>query len=161
MSLSELIYQIPQASWGLEISPAARGILEKQVQRHGRSKESVGQLFTRDLTTSTVHVDVATVLKPIRAAFARVQFDPQRAAEERTIMFAQGLHCIGLWHSHPEPKPHPSDEDLDLAKDHALAVAPILTGLVFAIVGTLPFPQGLAIWVHDGERLWEAPSRTC
>ena len=76
-------------------------------------------------------------------------------------MFAQGLHCIGLWHTHPEARPQPSSEDLVLAKDYALAVRPILTGLVFVIVGTLPFPRGLAVWVHDGMRLWEALPRNC
>jgi proteasome lid subunit RPN8/RPN11 len=155
-----LRYQIPNASWELEIHPDAQDVLEKHVQRHEWSKESVGQLFTRDLTTSTVRIELATVLPPTRAAFARVQFDPRKAAVERAVMFVQGLHCVGLWHSHPEPRPHPSGEDLGLAKDHAQAAKPNLTGLVFAIVGTLPFPAGLAVWVHDGEKLWEAlPTR--
>ncbi|WP_420375014.1 Mov34/MPN/PAD-1 family protein [Pollutimonas sp. H1-120] len=27
---------------------------------------------------------------------------------QRKRMFSKGLHCIGLWHSHPEPVPSPS-----------------------------------------------------
>lgn len=151
----ELVYRIPKASWELEIGLNAKDVLARHVQRNPWSKESVGQLFTRDLTSSTVRIEVATVLPPTWAAFARVRFDPKKARLERDILFSQGLHCVGLWHSHPEPRPHPSSEDFELAKDHALAAKSNLTGLVFAIVGTLPFPAGLGVWVHDSEKLWE------
>lgn len=68
-------------------------------------------------------------------------------------MFEKGFHCIGLWHTHPEPEPQPSSEDRALAREHALAAKPQLSGLVFAIVGTLPMPSGLRVWVDDGGEL--------
>lgn len=75
---------------------------------------------------------------------------------ERQAMYAQGFHCLGFWHSHPEPRPKPSCEDSQMAKDHAIAGKSDFEGLVFAIVGTDPFPSGLGVWVHDGEVMWSA-----
>lgn len=113
----------------------------------------MGQLFSRDLTSECVVIEEATVLTPTWAAWARIQFDPRRAAAERVKKFESGLHCIGLWHTHPEALPNPSSEDRLLVRDHALTAKGQLTGLVFAIVGTLPMPAGLRVWVDDGEAL--------
>ena len=75
---------------------------------------------------------------------------------ERQEMYAAGFHCLGFWHSHPESRPAPSGDDIKMAKDHAKAGKKDFEGLVFAIVGTDPFPYGLGVWVHDGEILWRA-----
>src|SRR5690606_21710341 len=69
--------------------------------------------------------------------------------------FSKGLHCIGLWHSHPEPVPLTSQEDLELAADYANAARKQLSGIIFTIIGTAPFPSGPAIWVHNGASLHE------
>jgi hypothetical protein len=156
MSKQALAFRIPEASWTLEFTPQSLDALTKRVQKKWWSKESVGQLYTRDLTQDRILVDSVTTLGPKRAAFARVRFDPKRAMAEREDLFAGGLHCVGFWHSHPEDQPHPSWEDLVMARDHAQAAVPQLAGLVFVIVGRLPFPAGLGVWVDDGERLWEA-----
>lgn len=74
---------------------------------------------------------------------------------ERKKMFSKGLHCIGLWHSHPEPVPFTSQEDLELAADYAIAARKQLSGIIFTIIGTAPFPSGPATWVHDGASLHE------
>jgi len=146
-------YRLPQAKWTLEFSAAALETIAAHVQ-HGRmSKESVGQLFSKDLTGDQLVVDIATRLTPTVATRTRVRFDTERAMYERRVLVEQGLHCIGLWHTHPEPMPAPSGEDLLLAREHALAAQPQLSGLVFAIAGTLPFPSGLRVWVDDGRQL--------
>ena len=75
---------------------------------------------------------------------------------EREAMFVEGMHCVGFWHTHPEQAPHPSSEDRSLAREHALAAQPDLTGLVFVIMGTLPTPMGLRVWVDDGRELMRA-----
>jgi proteasome lid subunit RPN8/RPN11 len=90
------------------------------------------------------------------AAWSRVRFDTKRAMQQREALIARGLHCIGLWHTHPEPMPQPSLEDRTVAREHALAAKPQLTGLVFVIVGTVPPPEGLRVWVDDGSELHEA-----
>jgi len=75
---------------------------------------------------------------------------------ERQEMYAEGFHCLGFWHSHPESRPTPSHDDIKMAKEHAKAGKNDFEGLVFAIVGTDPFPSGLGVWVHDGDTLWRA-----
>lgn len=150
-----LIYKIPGASWTLSFSQEALNIFTAHVQSGWKSKESVGQLYTRDLTGNVIEIEVATVLKPTWATFSRVKISEKKAILERRTMFEKGFHCIGVWHTHLEKIPQPSDEDLRFAKDHAKAAQPHLTGIIFVIIGTTSFPDGLAIWVHDGENLHE------
>lgn len=153
MNKPPFFYQIPEAKWTLEFSAQALDVFRGHVQAGRSSKESVGQLYVRELTVSRLVVELATSLAPKWATFSRVRFDTRRATAERDAQFAEGLHCVGLWHTHPEPRPCPSPEDLRLAKDHAEAAKPQLAGIIFVIVGTLPFPDGLLVSVHDGECL--------
>ena len=122
-------------------------------QTKSTSSEAVGQLYSRDLTGSTVFVEHASLLKPRRASRGRVQFDPKIAFAERTALFKQGLHCVGIWHTHPERYPSPSGEDKALARDYALAARPALTGIVFVIVGTLPAPNAFRVWIDNGTEM--------
>ena len=156
MTTSTLVYQLPGARWRLQFGENVLRTLRSHIQRNSSSRESVGQLYSRDLTSDCIVVEQATVLKPTWAAWARVQFDPRRAATERDEKFKNGLHCLGLWHTHPEPLPNPSPEDKALARDHALSAKGQLTGLVFAIVGTRSMPAGLRVWIDDGEVLRRA-----
>lgn len=148
--------RIAGAGWSLTFSLEVLQTIGSHVQETWRSKESVGQLYSRDLTPSNIVVGHSTTLPRIRAHYSGVQFDPKVAASERAMLFRDGWHCIGLWHSHPEAHPHPSPTDSVLAKDHARAAASHLNGLVFAILGTQPLPSGLSVWLHDGERFLSA-----
>jgi hypothetical protein len=159
MKASPPTYRLANAKWTLQFTASAVQTLRAHAQRWRWRKESVGQLFTRDLTSDFVVVDCATVLAPTWAARSRVRFDTQRAMQEREAFIEQGLHCIGLWHTHAEPTPQPSLEDRTAARDHALAALPQLSGLIFVIVGTTPPPAGLRVWVDDGSALYEA--RAC
>jgi len=116
----------------------------------------VGQLYCRDLTAGSIVIERATTLPRSRASYASVQFNPEAAAAERAELFKDGWHCVGLWHSHPEAFPRPSTTDALLAADHARAAATHLNGLLFAIIGTRPVPDGLSVWVHDGSKFWQA-----
>lgn len=127
-------------------------MLSSRMQR-GAQHESVGQLFTADLTKPTVTIEEATVLQPRRASRASVSFDSSEMMRQREEFFRRRLFCVGVWHTHPEPNPQPSTTDALLAADHAKAARPVLNGLVFAIVGTRPFPAGWYVGVHDGLRL--------
>lgn len=158
MTASTLVYQLSGARWQLQFGEKLLRTLRSHVQHKSSSHESVGQLYSRDLTSDCIVVEEATVLTPTWAAWARVQFDPRRAATEREEKFKNGLHCLGLWHTHPEALPTPSAEDKALAREHALFAKGQLTGLVFAIVGTRAMPAGLRVWIDDGEVLRMAPS---
>ncbi|EOH6072928.1 Mov34/MPN/PAD-1 family protein [Burkholderia cenocepacia] len=151
-----LRFRLPGATWTLQLGAMALDVLLSHTQQSSSSKESVGQLFARDLTVDPVQIELATVLRPKRASWARVTFDTTQAAAEREHLFEKGLHCVGIWHTHPEPSPVPSLDDRSLARNHALAAKPQLSGIVFAIVGTAPVPASVRIWVDDGVDFNEA-----
>jgi proteasome lid subunit RPN8/RPN11 len=156
MAEQSLHFRLLGAAWSLEIPPNARAVLDKHVQRGWMKREVVGQLYTRDLTTEVVVVDVVTKLPAQWSAFAGVGFDLRHAEAERERLFEQGLHCLGFWHTHPESIPHPSGTDLQMAADHANASKRLFTGLLFLIVGKAPFPLGLGVWLHDGHQALRA-----
>jgi len=159
--MSERIrFQLEGASWTMEFAPEAVSVMCTNAQTKVTSSEAVGQLYARDLTGSSVIVEHATVLKPRRASHGRVQFDPKAAYAERTELFKRGLHCVGIWHTHPEPHPSPSKEDRGLARDYAVAARPTLSGIVFVIVGTLPPPNAFKVWVDNGQELLDTAAQT-
>lgn len=146
-------FQLEGAQWSLEFTPAATSVMCANAQTKFASCEAVGQLYTRDLTSSSVLVERATLLKPRRASRGRVQFDPKVAYAERVEFFKLGLHCVGIWHTHPEAHPSPSEEDRHLARDYAIAARPALSGIIFVIVGTQPLPNAFRVWVDNGQEL--------
>lgn len=148
--------RIAGAAWTLTLTAEVLRLLGEQIQTGWTSKESVGQLYCSDLTLSNIVIGRATVLPRTGAHYSGVQFNPEVAARERAELFEQGWHCIGLWHTHPESHPEPSPLDEGLAKDHAKAAATHLNGLVFAILGNRPTPEGLYVWLHDGTRFLRA-----
>lgn len=156
MTSNPPLFRLPGAPWSLHFDKAAHLVLGNHVQHRRRSRESVGQLFSRNLVTNDLVIEEATVLRPVHAAWATVSFDVQQAMAEREVMFQRGLHCIGLWHTHPETRPEPSPKDRALARDHALSARPQLDGFVFVIVGTQPYPAGLWVGVDDGTILRRA-----
>lgn len=144
------------ADWTLAFAAAALREIGAHAQTKPLSKESVGQLYCQDLTAGSIVIELATTLPQSHASYSSVQFNRDAAAAERAELFNDGWHCVGLWHSHPEAYPRPSSTDALLAADHARAAATHLNGLLFAILGTRPVPDGLAVWVHDGSRFLQA-----
>jgi len=149
-------FTLPGATWTLRFSDQAAALMNSHRQKQWRQPETVGQLFSPDLTSPTVQVFEATVLTRVRASRTSVTFDPDEAAEQRNSKLADGLHCIGLWHTHPEAAPKPSGTDERLAADHATAASSILNGLCFVIVGTGTFPKSWYVGVHDGRAFHSA-----
>ena len=149
-------FSLPGAAWSLRFEDAAVSALQSKAQRWHRSKESVGQLFAPDLTAPTIVIAAATLLKARLASWSSVTFDPDEAMRQRKELVLQSLHCIGLWHTHPEAMPTPSGTDEHLAADHARAAISVLNGLAFVIVGSQPFPTGWYVGFHDGTNLYRA-----
>lgn len=143
-------FALPGASWTLRFSPQAAALMKDKRQKLWHQRETVGQLFSHDLTTSTIHISEASVLTRVKSSRTSVTFDSDEAAEQRSSKFAQGLYCVGLWHTHPECIPTPSGTDQRLASDHASAAQKVLNGLCFVIVGTAMPPEGWYVAVHDG-----------
>ncbi|MGF6572510.1 JAB domain-containing protein [Paraburkholderia fungorum] len=154
-----LSFAIPGAQWQLVFSDDVINTLSAHVQRGRLTNESVGQLYSASLLSQEITLQIATVLRPKTAGRTRVVLDKTFVDAERRKMFEARLHCVGLWHTHPEPHPHPSSDDLALAEEAAqVAGKAELAGFVFVIVGTAPFPAGLYVGVHDGKRMHRATS---
>lgn len=141
------------ADWEIRFSEQVIAVLSSHAQRRWYQRESVGQLYASDLTGRIILVDAATVLRPKKSAWTSVTFDIDEVQAQRETLLRERMHCIGLWHTHPEANPSPSGTDVRLAADHAQSAKSVLNGLVFVIVGSRPFPMGWFIGVHDGDRL--------
>lgn len=149
-----MTFRIPGAAWGLLLPVECMAFLTKHAQTSSWKREVVGQLYSRDLTTEVISVDAVMKLPSKWSSRAGVAYDRQGAMDERRSMFNDGFHCIGFWHTHPERVPHLSGTDLSMAADHAVASKGTFSGLIFAIVGTASLPEGLGIWLHDGQTAW-------
>ena len=156
--MREAFFQLPGAAWSLQLSKDVVQFLDNHAQRDVFAPESVGQLYSRDLTAPVIVIERATKLQPKSASRVKVQFDTKQAYAEREALFQSGLHCVGLWHTHPEPHPLPSGDDRRLARDYALNAKSHVAGIVFAIAGTRALPDGLRIWFDDGNDLMLANS---
>ena len=143
-------FSLPRAQWSLEFGPQALAKLDRHAQRRWYQRESVGQLFSSDLTREVIQIDLATSLKPKRSSSSSVTFDIEEALRQRERELRAGRYCIGMWHTHPESAPRPSGTDAQLAADHAKAARPVLNGLVFVVVGDRAFPGSWYVSVHDG-----------
>lgn len=143
-------FRLPGAAWQLYFAPEALAALQQHAQVGRLSRESVGQLYSKDLSAKTVMVSKVTCLKATYARWARVRFDVNQAMRERETLFDEGWHCLGFWHTHPEPSPLPSLEDIATSREHARAALSVTNGMIFAIVGTQPLPLGLRVWCDNG-----------
>jgi proteasome lid subunit RPN8/RPN11 len=151
--MKETLFQLPGATWSMHFTKEVIEFLGIHAQLDSRAPESVGQLYSRDLTASVIVIERATKLRAKSASRVKVKFDPKEAYAERKVLFESGLHCVGLWHTHPEPTPSPSGDDRRLARDYALSAKSDVSGIVFAIIGNRPLPDGLQVWVDDGNVL--------
>ncbi|QTO45993.1 Mov34/MPN/PAD-1 family protein [Burkholderia latens] len=150
-------YAIPGAAWELVLDDEVIETLRSRVQVDRCSSESVGQLYASSLSSKEVTICIATALRPKYAYRTRVVIEKALADEERATMFERGMHCAGVWHTHPQLHPSPSSDDHGLAEDYAQAASDAgLAGVVFIIVGTGTFPAGLYVGVHDGKIMHRA-----
>lgn len=149
------VYRLPGAEWSLQLSASSAKALQARRQKYRWSSEAVGQLYSSDLTTPEIVINEVSSLTS-RGSAVRATFDLQTAKNDRAKAFARGLHCVGIWHTHPEPHPRPSSIDLELACDYAAASAPVLSGLIFIIVGITERFDHWFVGVHDGTSLRRA-----
>jgi proteasome lid subunit RPN8/RPN11 len=150
----ELRFRLKDAKWDAIFTAEVQSVLKSNMQMDRRSTESVGQLFSKNLTATTLNIGLATTLPVLRSSYSGVRFNPEVAYQERVLLFEEGWHCVGIWHSHPEPLPQPSTTDHELAADYAQAARPQLAGFLFVIVGNGRFPKTISVSVHDGSVLY-------
>lgn len=119
--------------------------LTGQRQLTHMATENGGQVFAR-FAAGRVQIEAVTVTKG-KSRRTKYGFWPDRGAERADIarLFAQGLHYVGDWHSHPEPAPSPSQHDktkmLEIFRQSKHELEVMLT----VIIGQLEFPGGLYV----------------
>lgn len=135
----------------IEFSPASLAIFEKHRQRSQQHREIGGQLFAQ-FVDELMLIKVATVVRGSRFRFA---FQPDRRSEQKEIeqYFAEGLHYVGDWHTHPEANPQPSTPDIRKMRGIFNESEHQLPFMVMAIVGLAPSPGGLFVAAVGPERL--------
>ena len=118
-------------------------VLSAHRQRSCLSREIGGQLFAR-FNLDHVLIDRATLT---RGKWSRFSFWPDREAERRDIrsLFAEGLHFVGDWHTHPEPQPTPSRPDTTKMQEVFQQSVHELKVMLLVIVGQDEFPAGLYV----------------
>lgn len=153
-----MIYPIGESGQRIVFTDEVLGHFEKYRQMRWWQREAGGQLFARfDLPTITI-VEATGPRRGDRRS--RLSYHPDRDAEQREIAahHSRGLHFVGDWHTHPQDLPIPSSRDEESMREAFTKSGHSLNGFLLVIRGLRPLPEGLAVWVYDGEsRLSLAP----
>lgn len=134
----------------LVISDEVIAHLLKHRQLRIWSREAGGQLFA---TFDGPDVTVRKVTGPRRTdRRGRRHYEPDRAAENSEIrkMYADGLHFVGDWHTHPEKRPTPSALDAQSLAECVRHSHHQLHAFFLIVVGCEAPPNGLHVSIHDG-----------
>ncbi|MDN7894378.1 Mov34/MPN/PAD-1 family protein [Burkholderia cepacia] len=121
-----------------------------RVQRHRRSKEAGGELFSVAPESGSLVIDVATGPHPSDCR-GRYSFQPdvEAATAERLAQFARNRHVVGLWHTHPEPFPSPSGRDRETTAKYYAGLADERDRYLMVILGDRGDPPVMTVWVLD------------
>jgi integrative and conjugative element protein (TIGR02256 family) len=140
----------------VELDDEVLKTLNRHRQVESFSHEAGGQLFARfDVDRMRILRATEPTLKSRRG---RTYFWPSRRDEQREIesLYAEGLHYVGDWHSHPEPYPEPSSDDIEKIEGIYAKSKHDLNCIVMLIVGTSDEPAG--IWLGSASKAGVHPA---
>ncbi|MFX1803066.1 Mov34/MPN/PAD-1 family protein [Paraburkholderia sp. A1RO-5] len=127
----------------VELADQVLETLNRHRQLDSLSREAGGQLFAR---FGADRMRILRATEPtLRSRRGRTYFWPSRREEQREIesLYAEGLHYVGDWHSHPEPYPEPSPDDIDKIEGIYAKSKHDLNCILMLIVGTSEDTEGL------------------
>lgn len=150
-----IIFPIGASGETIELTaPVVEHLLKHRQMRRWHC-EAGGLLFAR-INGKKIRIEEATGPRPTdrRTPFS---YWPDRSTEQAEIddRFKHGLHYVGDWHSHPQRFPCPSGRDERTMQSRVKRSTHQLNGILFAIIGQAPLPQGLTLMLHDGENWHE------
>jgi len=127
----------------VELTDEVLETLNRHRQLENLSHEAGGQLFAR-FEADRMRILRATEPTP-KSRRGRTYFWPSRREEQLEIesLYAEGLHYVGDWHSHPEPHPEPSSDDIEKIKGIHAKSKHDLNCILMLIVGTHKDAEGL------------------
>lgn len=133
-----------RTEYGLvDVSDEVLNTLNRHRQLERLSNEAGGQLFAR---FEAEKMKILRATEPTsKSRRGRTFFWPSRREEQREIesLYAQGLHYVGDWHSHPEPYPEPSADDIEKIQGIYAKSKHDLNCILMLIVGTSEDAEGL------------------
>ena len=121
-------------------------------RQQGKIKTEIGgQLFAEFVKNEVRVVRTTGPNATDRRGWAWFRPDQRKQNDEIKQLFADGLHFVGDWHTHPEREPSPSSWDLESMEDCFKKSRHQLKAFVMVIVGRAAFPEGLWVSVQrDG-----------
>lgn len=129
---------------------AALAHMYAHVQRHRRSKEAGGELFSVAPESDSLVIDVATGPHPSdRRGRHSFQPDVEVATAERLAQFTRNRHAVGLWHTHPEPFPSPSSRDRKTTAEYFAGFSGERDRYLMVILGDRHDPPAMVVWGLD------------
>ena len=148
-----LHYALGGERQNLVLTPAVLAHFTRYRQSGFLAAEAGGQLFASYQEREIV-VEAATGPYP-KDRRSRFRFTPDRAQEQRDIdrFFAERLHFLGNWQTHPKRVPSPSTTDLANTKNRFTLSDHSLQAFVCVIVGLDEFPQGLFVALVDSHHV--------
>lgn len=147
----KLRYQVINSNQHIVIEPSVLAHLSSFRQLDSSKKEAGGQLFGR-VVGESLAIQKAT--GPREQDFrSRFRFAPNRKLERIEIreMYAQDLHFVGDWHTHPQLIAEPSWTDIRSMKSLFIKSKHKLGGMVLIIAGQENAPSGLYVGLCNGE----------
>lgn len=116
-------------------------------QRWIYQKEAGGEIYSNDTDSHGLIITAAT--GPNRSdRRGRNSFNPdiEATSRHRDQQFAQGLHAVGLWHTHPEMWPSPSGLDRRTTEDYLAGFLNQRERYLMVILGNRGSSPNMAVW---------------
>ena len=144
-----MIYPIGDSGQRIVFCAEVLAHFDKHRQTKWWQREAGGQLFARFELPTIMVVEATGPHRGDRRT--RYSYRPDRPTEQREIAarHSQGLNFIGDWHTHPEEAPSPSWCDEESMREVFTQSTHGLNGFLLVIVGWLPPPEGLAVWIYN------------
>lgn len=113
--------------------------------------EAGGEIYSPMLDTHGLTVTGVEGPNP-EDSRGRYHFNPdvRKTTFNRLFNFENGLHVIGLWHTHPEAKPHPSEQDFKTGQHYLKAFNGDRCCYFMVILGNSGNPLNMTVWSISG-----------
>jgi integrative and conjugative element protein (TIGR02256 family) len=144
----ERVFQLPEGQGVIVFAAEVLNHMYSYAQTSFWSKEAGGQLFSPNPTQSSVNICLATgPHQEDKRSMWNFSPDVNKATEDRIEQFSQGLHAVGLWHTHPEASPKPSSTDRITTQKYLDAFQGDMEAFLLTIVGNKGLPPKLSVWI--------------